>query len=122
MVSLSELIQYQRWSDKMVIKDGDWELVEYNRPLKRSLWKYFDGQRTHYKTTYEVDDILSANQQERNMTSGQKWGEWRKVASIPIGLFYDNLGVAVQNRDEKYINRFLNDIDNRSFRTFEGRV
>ena len=106
----------------MAIKDGDWELVEYTPSLKRSLWRYFDGQKTHFRTTYEVDDILSANQVERNATSGQRWGEWRKVASIPAGLFYDNLGVAQQNRDDKYINKFLNDADNRAFRTFEGRM
>lgn len=106
----------------MAIKDGDWELVEYNPHLKRSVWKYFDGQRNHFKTSYEVDDILKANAQERNATSGQRWGEWRKVASIPIGLFYDNLGVAVQNRDDKYVNKFLNDADNRHFRTFEGNL
>lgn len=104
------------------IKDGDWELIEYQPHLKRSLWSYFDGKQTHFRTTQETDDIVRANRAEQNLTAGQRWGEWRKVASIPINLFYDNLGVAVQNRDENYINKFLNDSDNRDFRTFLGRV
>lgn len=106
----------------MAIKDGDWELVQYDRSLKRSVWRYFDGLKTHYRHTYEVDDILNANRIEQNATHGQKWGEWRKVASIPAGIFFDSLGVAQQQRDEKYINKFLNDSDNRAFRTFLGRV
>ncbi|MEM6602512.1 MAG: hypothetical protein AAF621_00525 [Pseudomonadota bacterium] len=106
----------------MVIKDGNWELIEYVPELKRSLWRYFDGERTHYRTTYETDDIIEANKQEQNLTAGQRWGEWRIVASIPAGLFFEHLGEAVKNRDERYVSKYLNDADNRDFRTFLGTV
>ena len=104
------------------IKDGDWELQSYDPHLKRSVWRRYDGRKYHYKTTYEVSNIVEANKQEQNATMNQRWGEWRKVASIPVGLFFDNLGVAMQQRDENYIKKFLNDSDNRGFRTFLGTV
>lgn len=106
----------------MAIKDGNWELMQYEPALKRSLWSYFDGQKTHYRHTYEVDDILDVNRTEYNENHGKRFGEWRKVASIPSGIFFDSLGTAAQNRDQAYINRFLNDSDNRAFRTFAGNI
>jgi hypothetical protein len=104
------------------IKDGDWELIEYEPALKRSLWSYYDGEKMHFRHTYEVGAILTANKQQQADNINKKWGEWRKVASIPSGLFFNDLGEAVRQKDENYVKKYLNDADNRNMRTFLGNV
>lgn len=66
-----------------------------------------------------VDD---ANTRARNTTDKRtKWGDMSRVASIPLGVFYDlkRRGIA---DDPKALKKWLNDPDNRVFRTREGTV
>jgi len=110
----------------MVIRDGDWELDhELSIPNVRYVWKRWDGQTLHIRKDYPVDNIIQANAVERNASQGRRFGEMTKVASIPVGLLYDEklgLNEAFRQQDDKYLRRFLNDSDNQAFRTREGHI
>lgn len=107
----------------MIIRDGEWTLFDHDFKLKRTTWarQNPDGSTT-YRTDYHVDDTLDANAAMRSAASKDWKGDWHKVASIPLGVYYDKLDEAVRQDDMAYVSRFLNDADNRAFRTKEGKV
>lgn len=109
----------------MVIRDGNWELLEWDRVTGRTVWTWFDGEKTHIRTDYPIAATLSENRAERNAADKAWKGDWHKVASVPLNLaFDDNLGLmrAHNEGDTKYVARWLNDADNRAWRTKEGNV
>lgn len=79
------------------------------------------------ETKQDVTGILEGNKQAFNqVTSQNKWGDLTKVARLPLTVV-DELnkqkimrGFAVL--DETRFRAFLNDPDNRFFRTRPGRV
>lgn len=74
------------------------------------------------KTETPVDDLLADNKAEFNNSLGQRFGDGKVVARLPMNLFYEKLAEPIKQRDRKFIKRFLNDADNAAFRTFKGRV
>lgn len=106
----------------MAIKDGDWTLVDYDMQTGRSVWHFFDGEKTHQRTDYPVDNIIKDNTAVRNEMSGANWGSGQRVASIPLNVYFDQLAAAQVEGDNKFVSRWLNDSDNAKFRTFEGSV
>lgn len=106
----------------MKVKDGDWELIDHDERLGRTVWRYFDGQQTHYRTDYRVDNVIKDNAIARSEMQGARWKEGRRIASIPLNTYFAQLADAQVQGDEKYISRWLNDGDNAAFRTFEGKV
>ena len=79
------------------------------------------------ETKQDITGILESNKAQFNAIDEKaKWGEWTKVASIP-NVVVDELnkqgimrGYAVL--DEKRFRAFLNNPDNRFFRTRPGQV
>ncbi len=106
----------------MQIKDGNWTLVDYDPVTGRTVWQYFDGAATHFRTDYPVQSIIDENAALFNESGAKRSDEGRRVASIPLNVFYDQLHEAHVQGDERHINRWLNDSDNRAFRTFESMV
>lgn len=107
----------------MIIRDGEWTLFEHDHRMKRTTWarQNPDGSTT-YRTDYHVDDTLEANKTMQNSASNGWKGDWHKVASIPLGVYYAKLHEAVTQDDMAHVSKFLNDIDNRAYRTKLGRV
>lgn len=107
----------------MVVRDGEWSLFDYNMKLKRQVWvrQNPDGSQT-YRTDYEVDPTIEANKALRNTLDAGWKGDWHKIASIPLGTYYDKLAEASRQGDDAYLAKWLNDGDNAAFRTKEGRV
>lgn len=109
----------------MAIRDGDWELIEWDARTGRTVWSMFDGEKVVIRTDYPVAQTLRENAAIRNATPDGWKGDWHRVASVPLNLLYDdNLGLnkAAQQGDDEYLSRWLNDSDNRAWRTKEGRV
>lgn len=107
----------------MPISDGDWTLFDYDFQTGRSVWALHndDGSVT-FRTDYPVDSLIQQNTDMRNtLDSGWK-GDWHKVASIPAGLVHGELKGALEQQDDKYLSKWLNDSDNRAWRTKEGKV
>ena len=82
----------------MAIKDGDWELFDYDYRSGRSVWHYFDGAVTHFRTDYPVGSLIEANACARG-EAAQRFGEGKRVASVPLSLFYDQLAQAQAQGD-----------------------
>ena len=73
-------------------------------------------------TKQDVTDIIRKNQESRNIVDRhQRYGDWSKVASLPLTVYYDLKTKGVLD-DEAAFKRWLNNPDNRFFRTREGRV
>lgn len=106
----------------MRITDGNWELFSHDEKMGRTVWRYFDGQATHYRTDQRVDKILQDNAAAKSDMSGKAWGGGQRVASIPLNVYFDKLAEATRQGDQNYISKWLNDSENAAFRTFEGRV
>ncbi len=76
-----------------------------------------------WNTETVVEELVEANKAEFNDSAGQRWGNgWRKIASIDLPTYFDKIVPAKQAGDDAYIKRWLNDGDNRGYRTFKGKV
>jgi len=72
--------------------------------------------------TQDVTNIIEMNKRSANeIDKHQPYGEWSKVASIPLNLYYDLKRQGIVD-DPARFKKWLNDPDNRFFRTRGGRV
>jgi len=72
--------------------------------------------------TQDVTAIIEANKRSANaIDRHQKHGEWSKVASIPLNIYYDLKRQGIVD-DPVRLKRWLNDSDNKYFRTRGGVV
>lgn len=69
-----------------------------------------------------VQPVLDANRRAYNESYGKRWGDGQIVASIPLPLYFGNLGEALKNGDQAYVKRYLNDSDNVKLRTWRGKL
>jgi hypothetical protein len=107
----------------MAIRDENgFELFDHDKHTGRTVWRYFDGESWIYRTDYPVAKTLEANAEARAAHQGAKWGGGRRIASIPLNVYFEQLAEAQAQKDDKYLSKWLNDGDNAAFRTFEGRV
>jgi hypothetical protein len=100
----------------MIIRDGEWRLVDYDFKLKRQVWRREnpDGSTT-VRTDYAVDEVLDSNQRARSDAMGTKHGDWSRIASIPLNAFYGELEQASHQQDDKYFDKWLS--ENSKFKT-----
>ena len=75
---------------------------------------------SRYVAEQAVDTLLDFNRKQAN-EAGKRFGEWAKVASIPLTIYNDLKAKGILD-DAKAFKRWLNDPDNRYFRTHEGRL
>ena len=69
-------------------------------------------------------ELNKAQMNSHNSKAAQKWrGDWHHVARIPLSIYFDlqKRGLLAKGR-EKDLKRWLNDPDNRHFRTKAGQV
>lgn len=68
----------------------------------------------------DMTAIIEQNKQEFN-AAPERFGEWSKVGSIPLSVYYelDRKGIL---KDQKALAKWLNDPDNRAFRTRPGTI
>lgn len=105
------------------IYDGSWYLVDHNAKLGRTVWALDNGDgSTTYRTDYQVDPTVEINKAQRNLAQPDWKGDYHHIASIPVNMFWDQLAEASRQGDDKYLSKWLNDSDNRAWRTKEGRV
>lgn len=108
----------------MAIQDEDgFELIDFDPHMQRSIWAYYDGERTIIKTTYATDDTVNENTEVRNSVRPDWAGDYHRIASIPLNVAHDSGFVeAMTQRDDKWMSDFLNNSDYRAWRTKSGRV
>lgn len=98
---------------------------DYDPEIGRTVWLVFDdqGRMKGAHVEQEVDAILEANAEAEKATHGVRFGDYNRVASVPL-TFLERSGLdqAIDARDQRYISKVLNDSDNRKFRTSRGSV
>lgn len=87
----------------------------------KSIWHYDDATDTAFiEKRQDVTEIIDNNKRQFNEDHG-RYGEWNKVASIPLNVYYDLKQKGIVD-DPVAMKKWLNDPDNRFFRTRPGRV
>ena len=84
-------------------------------------WHVKDNGEFVIETEQKIN-VDEANTRARNATDKRaKWGDMSRVASIPLSVFYELKRKGITD-DPQAMKRWLNDPDNRAFRTREGTV
>lgn len=84
---------------------------------------YYDIDDDHGALVTEaIDDkiLVDANNMIRNEREGERFGDMSHVASVPMNVAEDILFPALKNHDDDFVKKWLNDPDNRGFRTKAG--
>lgn len=108
--------------------DGEWRCVEYDPLEQISEWYLYDENQGKpviriRRIQHNVKAYLDANEREYNAQLNCRWGDGKKVASIPSGVWHGlGLDDALANGDKRKINAVLNDRDYAKLRTFKGRL
>lgn len=107
----------------MIIRDGDWTLYDSDIKLGRFVWvKHEPNGAMTFRTDYRVDPTVEINKAQRNLAQDNWKGDYHHVASVPLNIFHEQLAEATQQDDNAYLSKWLNDSDNRAWRTKNGNV
>jgi hypothetical protein len=89
----------------------------------KQYWHEHDDGSVTLQTTQIVDDVLEANKGSFNQVDERAgWkGDMHRVASIPMSLYYDLKAKGILD-DQVALKKWLNDPNNRYFRTRPGVV
>ena len=102
---------------------GDWKFFNYEPSTGRTIWVLHspDGTTT-YRVDTPVDPILEANAEAEKLTHGARFGDWVRVASIPLQHYHaSGMADAVVQDDHGFISRMINDGEYAKFRTSRGQ-
>lgn len=109
--------------------DGNWRLVDYDPVSEISDWYLYDDTnpqkpKIHMRTIqHNVDAMLDANQAEFNAQLGARWGDGKKVATIPTNVAAAlGLDDALAAGDRSFVRKVLNNSDYSKLRTFKGNL
>lgn len=95
-----------------------------------------DGLRRHYvywvdkanglgfrKTENLTEDaLLAQNKESLNDSYGQRFGDGKIVGRVPLNVFYRDFAPRLKEGDDDFVKWWLNNDQNRPYRTFRGRV
>jgi len=104
------------------VYDGEWQLIK-KTPYERVWLQAIDS--THYvckRETLAHSLIAESNAEQLKATEGQRFGEGRKVASVPLDIWYRDLAEATAQGDHEYKAKYLNRPENAWMRTFKGNI
>jgi hypothetical protein len=105
------------------IRDGDWNLWSYDPLYKRTVWVIHDHEsgQMHFRIDYEVEGLLEENKEAyKEAPKGWAGDYLHHIARVPLNLWYDQLEQT--KGDPKALDRWLNDVDNRAWRTKKGWI
>lgn len=107
----------------MQITDGAWTLIDHDIATSRSVWMTEQDGQYVFRVDMPLDDIFDQNNDAVIETIGRKFGDYNRVASVPHHLVYQNgLNEAIEQQDNRWLSKWLNDPDNKKFRTSRGAV
>lgn len=85
-------------------------------------WHYDESTDTAViETRQDVTDVVESNKSAFNSAETGWKGDMHKVASIPLNVYFDLKEKGILD-DQNALRAWLNDPDNRYFRTKPGRV
>ena len=112
--------------ERVNIPEESWELVEVTDGFVRHrapLERYPDGTVVYvYRTAPRgLTGLLEDNRRLRDESEHKRFGDGRVVARIPLNVLYQNVE-RLREGDQDWIKWFVNNPDNRMYRTFRGKV
>lgn len=78
--------------------------------------KVEDG-RLIVRSTMDVEPLLEAAAEERAATAGQRWGEMRKIGTVPMHIYQQYMTIRDRVERQAFIMKWLR--DNPAFQTFD---
>jgi hypothetical protein len=93
--------------------------------LRRQYLCQIDGYVFRKTENIVESELLAQNQESFNDSHGQRFKDdavGTKVASIPLNVFYRDVAPRLKEGDEDFVKWWLNNQNNRPFRTFRGNV
>ena len=107
---------------KLVRDDLDWQLYEATPEYRRYAADDGNGNMV-IKTEYLGDEaLLEQNRQAYNDSYGQRFGDGKVVASIPLNVYFRTIAPRLAEGDLDYVKWFLNSEQGRPYRSFRGKV
>jgi len=101
-------------------------ILDYDPVTKVTQWYHYDEitGKISLETNQDVTAIVEQNKNIFNQVDERKsWkGDIHKVASIPMSIYHELAKISNNFKDQAAIKRWLNDPDNKVFRTRPGRV
>lgn len=98
--------------------------VLFNDPISGTrIWEYEFERGTVRKTEwYGEGAFIDSVSEERKETEGQRFGEMRKVASVPMHVWARDIAPRLRDGNDGSIKSWLNGDKGKAFRTFRGKV
>lgn len=78
----------------------------------------FQGDDVVQKLTYDAEPMLEMAKAERNATAGERWGNGRKVGTIPLAELH-RINTTYQGRQERELQILKWLRENQAFVTFD---
>lgn len=101
----------------------DWELVSFDPVSEQASYSRWEDGKYMVKTTRPVGGTLRVNTECRGVARRDWKGDTHHVANVPAHVFFEtDLHRAAAEDDEAYVRRWLNDADNREWRSKEGTI
>jgi hypothetical protein len=102
---------------------ADWYLMDDNPFFGVRRWGLDVENGTIIRTEYyAANAFMEANLRQRNAVAGERFGDFRHVASTPMHIWAREIAPRMKQNDQASIKRWLNDSDHVAFRTFGGKV
>lgn len=76
-----------------------------------------EDSRLVVKKTFDAEPLLEAAAAERAATAGQRWGEMRKIGTIPMAIYLQASQIRDNQERQKFILNWLR--ENNKFVTFD---
>jgi hypothetical protein len=115
--------------DPSRIPDSAWEFDGVSDDgLRRHYVHWIDKEKgLGFRKTENVveDELLALNQESLNDSYGKRFSNdaiGTKMASIPLNVFYRDFAARLKEGDSDFIKWWLNNDQNRPYRTFRGKV
>ena len=99
-------------------------LFDRDAALGMTQYFHYDHDKDEFtiETRQDVNPLVELNKAKFNQIDEKaRWGELSQVASIPLNIYYDLKKRGIID-DKKKFRAWLNDPDNRAFRTRPGQV
>ena len=101
---------------------GKWLPWSYDPVTEKRVFFCETEDTVVFRTETPVDQLVEENKASYNESDGKRWGDGKVVASIDLPTYYNKIVPAKNAGDDRWIKRFLNDADNRGYRTFKGNI
>lgn len=100
--------------------DGQWELVDFNPETGKQTYVLFEGETMRVREVIPVDATLEQAARMRADNAGYRQPDYSLQAMVPENIFQKELAPAFEQYDRGYVRKWLNNADNKKFRTRDG--